>query len=57
MSAQQSSGHSIIDQPATVADCQSDLQAAQARREDGKSLHYADQLGAIGTGQQHTHRS
>ncbi|MCX4543803.1 hypothetical protein [Streptomyces sp. NBC_01565] len=57
MTASAQSGHSIVDQPATVADCQSDLQAAQARREDEKGLRYADQLGTLGSGLQNTHRS
>lgn len=57
MSAPAQSGHSIIDQPATPDACAADREAAQARRDDRNGLHYADQLGALGTGQQRTHRS
>ncbi|MER6778452.1 MULTISPECIES: hypothetical protein [unclassified Streptomyces] len=57
MAAPAQSGHSIIDQPATPAACEADRQAAAARREDAKGLHRADQIGRLGTGQQHTHRS
>ncbi|MFJ3878039.1 hypothetical protein ACIPW5_11325 [Streptomyces sp. NPDC090077] len=52
MSEQQ---HSIVDQPATVEACQADLhtaaQAAQAQADARNNV------GALGTGQQHTHRS
>ncbi|MYV77762.1 hypothetical protein GT352_28090 [Streptomyces sp. SID1046] len=48
--------NTIVDQPATPAACQADHQAAAARREDEQGLHYSNQLGALGTGQQHTHR-
>ncbi|MER6488784.1 hypothetical protein ABT264_35210 [Streptomyces virginiae] len=57
MSASAQPGHSIIDAPATPAECTADREAAQARREDRNGLHYADQLGALGTGEQRTHRS
>ncbi|WP_159045335.1 hypothetical protein [Streptomyces sp. WM6373] len=57
MAATAPQGHSIIDQPATVDDCAEDRQAAEARRADRNGLHYADQLGALGTGLQRTHRS
>ncbi|MEU3665774.1 hypothetical protein [Streptomyces virginiae] len=57
MAASAPQGHSIIDQPATVDDCAEDRQAAEARRADRNGLHYADQLGALGTGLQRTHRS
>ena len=54
MSASAPSGHSIVDQPATPAACSQDYrppaQAAQAQAEA------RTQLGAIGSGQQHTHR-
>ncbi|MFI8499428.1 hypothetical protein ACIGFK_13165 [Streptomyces sp. NPDC085524] len=56
MSASAQSGHSIIDAPATPAACARDFQAAQAERQDPKGNHYVDQLGALGSGQQHTHR-
>lgn len=49
--------HSIVDQPATPAECQADHQAAQTQRADPQGHHYADDRGALGTGQQHTHRS
>ena len=49
-------GHSIIDQPATVEECAADREAAQARRDDRNGLHYADQLGALGTNQPATRR-
>ncbi|MFD5419459.1 hypothetical protein ACFWJT_15720 [Streptomyces sp. NPDC127069] len=46
--------HSIVDQPATPAACQADFrnaeQAAQAAAEA------RNQLGQLGSGQQHTHR-
>lgn len=55
MAASAQSGHSIIDQPATVeaarADYRPPAQAAQAQAD------VRNQLGALGTGQQHTHRS
>ena len=54
MSAPAQSGHSIIDAPATPAACNADYrppaQAAEAQAEA------RTQLGAIGSGQQHTHR-
>lgn len=47
--------HSIIDQPATPAACSQDYrpsaQAAQAQADARNNV------GALGTGQQHTHRS
>lgn len=47
--------HSFASKPTTVSDCQSDYrppeQAAQAQAEA------RTQLGALGSGQQHTHRS
>lgn len=55
MSAQQSSGHSIIDQPATPQQCAADYrppaQAAQAQADARNAV------AQLGTGQQHTHRS
>jgi hypothetical protein len=55
MSAPQPSGHSVIDQPATPAACSQDYrppaQAAQAQADARNNV------GALGTGQQHTHRS
>lgn len=55
MAGPQSSGHSIIDQPATPSACQADYrppaQASQAAADARNAV------GALGTGQQHTHRS
>ena len=56
MSAQAQS-HSVVDYPATASICQAEYEIAQARREDPQGHHYADDRGALGTGQQHTHRS
>ncbi|MFF5778139.1 hypothetical protein ACFY7Y_14460 [Streptomyces virginiae] len=54
MSASAPQGHSIIDQPATPAACAQDYQppaqAAQA------AADARNNVGALGTGQQHTHR-
>jgi hypothetical protein len=54
MAASAQSGHSIIDQPATPAACNADYrppaQAAQAQADARNAV------GALGTGQQHTHR-
>ena len=54
MSASAQSGNSIIDQPATPAACAADYrppaQAAQA------AADARNNVGALGTGQQHTHR-
>lgn len=57
MAASAPQGHSIIDAPATPAACTADREAAQARRDDRNGLHYKNQLDAIGSGQQHNHRS
>jgi len=55
MAASAQSGHSIIDQPATPAACAQDFrppaQAVQA------AADARNQIGQLGTGQQHTHRS
>jgi hypothetical protein len=55
VSAPAQSGHSIVDQPATQAACAADFrppaQAVQAQADA------RNQLGQLGTGQQHTHRS
>ncbi|WP_327307971.1 hypothetical protein OG730_34865 [Streptomyces sp. NBC_01298] len=56
MSASAQSGHSIVDQPATAQTCSRDYEAAQSQRSDPQGHHYADDRGALGTGQQHTHR-
>lgn len=56
MAASAPSAHSIIDQPTTAQTCGADYQAAQAQRADPQGHHYADDRGALGTGQQHTHR-
>ncbi|WP_158076113.1 hypothetical protein [Streptomyces amritsarensis] len=54
MSAAQPSGHSIVDQPATPSACAQDYrpptQAAAAQADTRNAV------GALGTGQQHTHR-
>lgn len=55
MAASAPSGHSIIDQPATPQQCAADYRppaaAAQAQADARNNV------GALGTGQQHTHRS
>lgn len=55
MAASAPSGHSIIDQPATPAACAADFRPpAQAQQ---AATDARNQLAALGTGQQHTHRS
>ncbi|MEW2415320.1 hypothetical protein AB0953_16615 [Streptomyces sp. NPDC046866] len=47
--------HSIVDQPATPQQCAADYRPpAQAAQAAGDARN---QLGQLGTGQQHTHRS
>ncbi|MCY0928335.1 hypothetical protein OTB20_19460 [Streptomyces sp. H27-H1] len=55
MTASAQSGHSIIDQPATVEQCAAEYKAAQPDDDDGPGYARV-QLGGLGTGQQHTHR-
>lgn len=55
MAAPQSSGHPIIDQPADVAACQSDYRPPAAAAQAQADARNA--VGALGTAQQHTHRS
>lgn len=55
MAASAQSGHSIVDKPATPAACQSDYRPpAQAQQ---AAADARNNVGALGTGQQHTHRS
>ncbi|NXY98797.1 hypothetical protein HYE82_31345 [Streptomyces sp. BR123] len=52
MDAPAQQGHSIVDEPTTVADCQRDYAAHTPERQ----ADAVNQLGQLGTGQQHTHR-
>lgn len=54
MSAAQS-GHSIVDQPATPQQCQSDYRPPAAAAQAAAEARNA--TAALGTGRQHTHRS
>lgn len=56
MSASAQQGHSIIDQPATPAACLAEYKTAHLPDEDNHAGQARTQLGALGTGQQHTHR-
>lgn len=55
MTTPQSSGHSIIDQPATPAACAQDLRSPAAAAQAQADAR--NNVGALGTGQLHTHRS
>jgi hypothetical protein len=55
MSAPQSSGHSIVDQPATAQTCGQDYQAAQAQRAESAGAQ-RDQLGSATGAGLHTNR-
>lgn len=54
MSASAQSGPSVAEQPATVAACQSDYRPPAAAAQAQADARNA--VGALGTGQQHTHR-
>lgn len=57
MSTSAQSGHSIIDQPATADDCLAEYKTAHLPDADNRPGQARTQLGALGTGQQNTHRS
>ncbi|MFC9821405.1 hypothetical protein ACFWG6_30995 [Streptomyces erythrochromogenes] len=48
--------HSIIDQPATAEDCLAEYKTAHLPDEDNRPGQARTQLGALGSGQQRTHR-
>ncbi|MFI5831053.1 hypothetical protein ACIA6C_28030 [Streptomyces sp. NPDC051578] len=55
MAASAPSGHSIIDQPATPADCNAEYRAAQAQRAESAGAQ-RDQLGSATAARPHTYR-
>ncbi|MEU9415191.1 hypothetical protein [Streptomyces sp. NPDC048272] len=55
MSASAQSGHSVIDRPATAADCAREYAAAQAQRAESAGAQ-RDQLGSATGAQPHTNR-
>lgn len=56
MAAPTPSGHPIIDQPTTAADCLAEYKAAHLPDADNRPGQARTQLGALGTGQQRTYR-